>query len=116
MEKLSVDEVMNLVARYGDAREHGLDGDVFAEPIRTHLEQIQETHEPEPFQGWQVDVRLMPDGVDECIVVTIRGIDHYLHSTSAMVLFNRLGAKIRQWNRYAEPRGAGVSFTDLDLR
>lgn len=38
---------------------------------------------------------------DECIAVTIHGITHYLHSTTAAELHKALGARLREWNKIA---------------
>lgn len=42
---------------------------------------------------------------DECIEVTIHGVRHYLHSTTARELNNMLGKRLDEWNETARSRG-----------
>lgn len=68
----------------------------------------RETHEPPIPQNWphgHVGVRETPDGVDECFVVTIHGVDHYLHSTTAYELYKMLGEAIPKWDKVAKAHG-----------
>ncbi|TCN40505.1 hypothetical protein EV644_106434 [Kribbella orskensis] len=70
---------------------------------------VKETHEPAVPQDWpegHVGVALTDDEVGECIEITIHGVKHYLHSTTARELSNRLVARIDEWNAIA--RAAGV--------
>ncbi len=65
---------------------------------------VTETHEPEVPQNWpygHVGVQLTDDDEDECIEVTIHGVKHYLHSTTARELSNMLVEKIDEWNGIA---------------
>ena len=69
---------------------------------------IRETHEPLVPQNWpegHVSVSLTPDPIRECIEVTIHGVKHYLHSTTARELSNSLIANIDEWNRIARLEG-----------
>jgi hypothetical protein len=70
---------------------------------------VKETHEPPVPQNWpdgQVAVTLTGDDEAECIEVTIHGVRHFLHSTTARELSNMLVARIEEWNVVA--RAAGV--------
>ena len=64
-----------------------------------------ETHEPAEPINW-------PDGhvsseyvddveVEECICVTIHGVKHYLHSTTARELARSIADTLENWNRHA---------------
>lgn len=70
---------------------------------------IPDTHEPDwPLPGWpdsHVDVQVTDIEEDECIAVTVHGVTHYLHSTTARELSNKLLGRLEEWNRSA--RGAG---------
>lgn len=60
-----------------------------------------ETHEPAEPRNWpdgHVSVALTDDDVDECVAVTIHGVTHYLHSTTARALSDALLAKLEEWN------------------
>lgn len=39
---------------------------------------------------------------DECIEVTIHGVRHYLHSTTARELSNMLDKRLDEWNETAK--------------
>lgn len=70
--------------------------------------EVAETHEPEIPQDWpygHVSVALTGDDVDECIEVTIHGVRHYLHSSTARELSNMLLTRIDEWNDAAESAG-----------
>jgi len=70
---------------------------------------VKETHEPPVPQDWpdgHVSVVLTNDDIGECIEVTIHGVRHYLHSTTARALSDRLIERLKEWNRTA--RAAGV--------
>jgi hypothetical protein len=63
---------------------------------------VDETHEPDVPENWpngHVSVALTSRDVDECIEVTIHGVKHYLHSTTARALSNMLLARLDEWNR-----------------
>jgi hypothetical protein len=51
---------------------------------------VKETHEPEsPLPGWprsHADSELTGPDEDECVVVTIHGVRHHLHATTAREL------------------------------
>lgn len=67
------------------------------------------THEPAVPQNWpegHVSVALTDADQDECLEITIHGVKHYLHSTTARELNNMLIAKIDEWNVTAEAGGA----------
>jgi hypothetical protein len=70
---------------------------------------IRETHEPDfPLPGWpqsHVDVALTDPDEDECIAVTIHGVAHYLHSTTARELNIALQSKLEEWNVIAQKSG-----------
>ena len=69
---------------------------------------IKETHEPKVPFNWpdgHVAVRLTDDDVGECVEVTIHGVRHYLHSTTARELSNRLIARLEEWNVIARAAG-----------
>ena len=69
----------------------------------------QETHEPAVPQDWpngHVGVALTDDDQDECIEVTIHGVRHYLHSTTARELSNMLVNRLEEWNVKAHAEGA----------
>lgn len=60
-----------------------------------------ETHEPAIPRDWpngHVNVKLTGDEVDECVKVTIHGIDHYLHATTARELSNMLLGTLEKYN------------------
>ena len=67
------------------------------------------THEPEVPNNWphgHVSVRETGDGEGECIVITIHGMQHYLHSTTAYELYKMLGETITKWDKMAKAHGA----------
>lgn len=69
---------------------------------------IKETHEPAIPQNWpdgHVAVALTDPEVDECIEVTIHGVKHHLHSTTARELSDRLVARLDEWNAIARDAG-----------
>ncbi|WP_157071361.1 hypothetical protein [Curtobacterium ammoniigenes] len=49
---------------------------------------------------------LTGDDKDECIEVTIHGVRHFLHSTTARELSNMLIARIEEWNLIVRAGGA----------
>ena len=69
---------------------------------------IRETHEPEEPQNWpdgHVGVALTGDDMGECIEITVHGVRHYLHSTTARELSNMLLSRIDEWNVTARAGG-----------
>lgn len=69
---------------------------------------IAETHEPEVPRDWpdgHVGVALTGDDQDECIEITIHGVRHYLHSSTARELSNMLVGLLDEWNGIAAPAG-----------
>lgn len=70
---------------------------------------VKETHEPPVPQNWpdgHVAVTLTGNDEAECIEVTIDGVRHYLHSTTAHEHSNILVARIEEWNVIARAGGA----------
>ena len=68
-----------------------------------------ETHEPTTPQNWphgHVGVSITDPEADECIAVTVHGVKHYLHSTTARELTNMLAARLDEWNEGARAQGA----------
>lgn len=71
---------------------------------------VSETHEPFVPQDWpdgHVGVALTDDEMGECIEVTIHGVRHYLHSSTARELSNMLLGRIDDWNEQARAAGFG---------
>jgi len=67
------------------------------------------THEPPVPQNWpdgHVSVELTGDDEGECMVLTIHGVRHYLHSTTAYELSKKLSGRIEEWDVYAKSQGA----------
>ena len=75
-----------------------------AKPGKPHRERtaVRETHEPaEPLPGWprsHATTELTGDEQFECVRVTIHGVDHYLHATTARELHTMLGADLDAYN------------------
>lgn len=72
-----------------------------------------ETHEPRIPQNWPVGHVFVQDATltrhDECILVTIHGVQHYLHANTARQLSNMLIEALDYWNAtWAEPHGIPV--------
>jgi hypothetical protein len=71
---------------------------------------VTETHEPDmPLPGWprsHADSALTDADADECVVVTIHGVKHHLHATTAQQLHASLGKTLGEYNKVAE--GAGL--------
>ena len=68
----------------------------------------RETHEPKQPQNWphgHVAVALTGSESEECVRVTVHGVDHYLHSTTARELSNMLVARLEEWNAIATAAG-----------
>lgn len=69
---------------------------------------IRETHEPDQPRDWphgHVGVELTGNDEDECIVVTIHGVKHYLHSSTTRELNKMLTTKLDEWNGVARASG-----------
>lgn len=67
------------------------------------------THEPEIPDNWpdgHVDVAITDPDDDECIEITIHGVKHYLHSTTARALSDKLIGRLDEWNETARAQGA----------
>lgn len=74
-------------------------------------EPIAETHEPDQPKDWpdgHVGVALTGSDQGECIEVTIHGVRHYLHATTAEELSKMLKARIEEWNETAKAAGVPV--------
>jgi len=70
--------------------------------------EVQETHEPVFPRNWpdgHVAVAITDDDQGECIEITIHGVKHYLHSSTAAELRNMLAARLREWNKVAVRNG-----------
>ena len=66
------------------------------------------THEPQVPENWpdgHVDVQLTDISEEECVIVTIHGVKHFLHSTTARALSDRLIVRIDEWNDVARAAG-----------
>ncbi len=60
---------------------------------------------------------LTGDDQDECVAVTIHGVTHYLHSTTAAELQKALSERLREWNEIAVAHQADTVVSlgvDLD--
>ncbi len=69
---------------------------------------VSETHEPEVPRNWpngHVGVALTSDGTGEYIEVTVHGVRHNLHPTTASELSSALRARIDEWHVIARERG-----------
>ncbi len=64
-----------------------------------------ETHEPAVPVNWpegHVSSEFIEElDVDECICVTIHGVKHYLHATTARQLARSVTSTLNGWNHYA---------------
>jgi hypothetical protein len=68
----------------------------------------RETHEPKQPHNWpdgHVAVSLTDGEREECFRVTVHGVEHYLHSTTARELSNMLLARLEEWNATAVAAG-----------
>ena len=77
--------------------------------VKVIREPITETHEPPQPHNWpdgHVGVALTGPDQEECIEVTIHGVRHYLHSTTAEELRKMLSSRIDEWNEIAVTGGA----------
>lgn len=77
-------------------------------PSRERL--IRETHEPaEPLPGWpasHVSAELTGDDEFECVRVTIHGVEHYVHASTARELQLMLTGTLDKYNALCEEHGA----------
>ncbi|WAH99765.1 hypothetical protein [Arthrobacter sp. MMS18-M83] len=76
--------------------------------VKVIREPVTETHEPTAAQDWphgHVGVALTGKDQEECIEVTIHGVRHYLHSTTAQELSKMLSSRINEWNKTAQAAG-----------
>lgn len=66
------------------------------------LRPANETHEPEsPLPGWprsHADSELTGPDREECALVTVHGVEHYLHATTARELHTSLGKTLDEYN------------------
>lgn len=53
-----------------------------------------------------MEVQLTGMDEEECIVVTIHDVRHYLHSTTAHALNRSLTEQLQDWDTYAKSQGA----------
>jgi hypothetical protein len=73
-----------------------------------HKITVKETREPANPVNWpqgHVSVDITDDSISECFTITIHGIKHYLHATSARALSDMLLEKLDEWNREAQQVG-----------
>lgn len=76
--------------------------------VKVIREPVTETHEPPMPQNWpngHVEVALTDNDQDEYIEVTIHGVRHYLHSSTAQELNIMLSSRIDEWNKTAQASG-----------
>lgn len=70
---------------------------------------VNETHEPDsPLPGWpasHADSELTGSDRDECVVVTVHGVRHYLHATTARELHAALGKTLVEYNAVCDNAG-----------
>lgn len=69
------------------------------------------THEPTVPENWpdgHVSVRLTADDVLECLAVTIHGVQHYLHATTARELEKMVHGVLEEYNAKCERSGMPV--------
>jgi hypothetical protein len=76
------------------------------------------THEPVVPVNWpegHVKVELTGDQDNECFKVTIHGVPHFLHSTTARALHEELGKKLDEWNADAREywKSYGIAHEDI---
>jgi len=78
-----------------------------------------ETHEPPIPVNWpdgHVSSHFVNDlDKDECICVTIHGVDHYLHATTAREMARSLSRTLNDWNKFAatELRKHGIKHNPV---
>lgn len=74
-------------------------------PSRTLVTETHEPPMPQDCPDGHVAVALTGDDQGECIEITVHGVRHYLHSTTARELSNMLLARIDEWNATALAAG-----------
>lgn len=71
---------------------------------------IRETHEPpQSLPGWpesHVSAELTGDDEFECVVVTVHGVKHYVHASTARELQLMLEDALKEYNAVCEEHGA----------
>lgn len=66
------------------------------------------TYEPIKPMNWpygHVGIREADNDVEECFMITIHGVQHYLHATTAYELYKMMGTAITKWDAYAKSYG-----------
>lgn len=66
------------------------------------------TEPPVPLPGWpesHVGAELTGDDDFECVRVTVHGVEHLLHASTARELWVMLGGVMREYNAVAEKEG-----------
>lgn len=70
---------------------------------------VAETHEPDmPLPGWpssHAACALTDADQDECVVVTVHGVEHYLHATTARELQESLSKTLVEYNARCDAAG-----------
>lgn len=70
---------------------------------------VRETHEPDlPLPGWpssHADSELTGTDEEECVVVTVHGVRHFLHATTARELHESLGKTLVEYNTVCDTAG-----------
>lgn len=76
-------------------------------PARERL--IRETREPlQPLPDWpqsHVSAELTDDDEFECVVVTVHGVKHYVHASTARELQLMLEGTLKQYNAVCQENG-----------
>lgn len=76
----------------------------------TRIRPIRETHEPPvPLPGWprsHVSTELTDEDEFECVLVTIHGVKHYVHASTARELQLMLEGALKEYNGVCEEHGA----------
>ena len=76
------------------------------------------THEPDVPINWPdgyVSSKMTGDDDDECIIVEIHGVMHYLHSTTARALQESLGKTLDEWNEFAREQFMKIGIVHKDV-
>lgn len=79
---------------------------------------VASTREPKVPVNWpdgHVDVALTGSDDSECIVVTVHGVQHYLHSSTAHELSKKLAARIAEWDHKAKAHGLPGVLVDGEI-
>lgn len=83
-------------------------------PARTPAE----THEPQVPQNWpdgHVAAEMTDDTQGECIVITIHGVRHFLHATTARELANTVTKTVDEWNEMARKEMAALGLPHQEV-